>query len=122
MTPKRHLAALLLAAFAVVGLLRVPCLFGSATAALASQAAELPPCHGAPVVPEDDTAGCPECASLHSLVGAASAVAPAGGLGALLLGAPAWCPRPAPLRGPALARSDSARALDPLRRSTVRLL
>lgn len=122
MTPKRHLAALLLAAFAVLGMLRVPCLFGSATAALAAQAAELPPCHGAPVAPEGETAGCSQCASFHGLAGAASPVAPAGAPGALLLGGGACCPLAATLRVPAPGRVETARAADPLRTSTVRLL
>lgn len=122
MDPRRSAAALLLAALAVLGILRLPCVFAAATASLQSQVAELPPCHGAPAAPEQEPrAGCSQCASLHGLVGPASAVpAPAAAPVALLAAAPASS---ALARGIGLTRNRGfARAPDPLRSSTVRLL
>lgn len=123
MRPRRSAAALLLAALAVLGILRLPCVFAVATASLRSQAAELPPCHGAPAAPEQESpARCSQCTSLHSLVGPASAVAAPGEASGALLAAPV--PHPLVAGGPALTlpRVRYARAPDPLRTSTVRLL
>lgn len=124
MRPRRSIAAFVLAALAVLGILRLPCVLAAATASLRSQAAELPPCHGAPAAPEEQPpTGCSQCASLHSLVGPASAVAAPGTAPAtLLVAAPAPRLLAARSGGLTLSRVGSARAPDPLRTSTVRLL
>lgn len=123
MKPTRSIAALLLAALAVLGILRLPCVIAAQTASLRSQAAELPPCHRAPAAPDEEPpAGCSQCASLHSLVGPASAVAAPAAPAALLGAAPAPRVRVTAAGGLTLPRVASARAPDPLRASTVRLL
>ena len=120
---KRHLAALLLAAVALLGLQRVPCLLAATVAALHADAGALPPCHRPPASPAERSSPCSQCASLHRLVASALAVADTSPVPAMLLGeAPAQRSSSAAHAGFALAERAVARAPDPLRTSTVRLL
>jgi hypothetical protein len=120
MAPRRLPAALLLAALAVLGILRVPCLV---TVALRAQAADLPACHGGPDAGKDAPASCTQCASLHGLVApACAAAAPDDAPAALGLAAPGWRPPAAQRPDLTLFGVGSPRAPDALRDSTVRLL
>jgi hypothetical protein len=120
-------AALLLAAVAVLGIQRVPCLLAAQAPPAVRAAASAPPCHGATPEPLGDTGEreprCAQCSSLHRVLGQAPAPSGLGaGASALALAAaPVAVPAPPPLpRAP--GRFGAGRAPDPFSARTVLLL
>jgi hypothetical protein len=127
----RSRLALLAAAFALLGVQRVPCLLGAAAEAFGGTATAHAPCHAlpAPSLPassdgeRDPAPACSGCPGVRALVfaGPGSAEppsAPAPVLSSALLLVPAAAPRGAP----ALRALQRARDPDRLAATTVRLL
>lgn len=128
---KQSWSAILLAALALLGVQRLPCLLGAAAEAFRGAAAVAAPCHAAPSpsLPSDadrengSSSPCPRCTEVHALVvtgpaGVDLASGPATALSAAVLLVSAASPRAASGPHP-LPRG---RAPDRARAPTVRLL
>jgi hypothetical protein len=122
-------AALLLAAAALLGIQRVPCLLTTAAPSAFRAAAAPPaaPCHPGAQAPRGDAGApasprCAECAALHRVLGGSAAPPDLGGAPALLALAAAPPPLVASPAPRAQDRFRAGREPDPARTAGVLLL